>query len=172
PMARHPGERPDANDLQLRLRAVRGDDRREHSCHEARLGHLALHLEPEPLELVDRRQLAARCERGRKLLALRILSADHRVLHDRRYVVRRLADDAEKLAERARLRVELLLKLRELPLVLVEGRAELLAARLRGIERRLRLLEQLRLTVAIGLEALLAFTVLRLLDRPGRSRLL
>src|SRR5690606_32844945 len=78
-------------------------------------------------------------------VAIRELDGRQRAREQRAGVARHLRQHAEQLAERAEALVELLLHVADQQLVLLEGRLELLAARLLGGLLPLRRLEQLRL---------------------------
>src|SRR5690606_2041517 len=94
------------------------------------------------------------------------LRADHRVLQHRRDVGGGLSHDAEKLAERSALALELFRKLGDPLFVLVECGGQRRAAVGRVLPACSRLLEELRLPVPTLEKALLARSHLRLLVQP------
>src|SRR5690606_10437256 len=127
----------------------------------AELGRFARELEPQPLDLVDRRQAAARSrlrrELRQELAPIGVLDVGQRALEQRPRVARNLLQHAEELPERAEALVELPLHVRDQELVLLELRFELLAAVLFGGLTLPGLLEQLRL---------LRLSLLEFLDAP------
>ena len=160
----HRAERAGAHHLLLDDLALRREDGRHVAHHLALLGHLALQLEPQPLEVARRGQLLAAPEPLEQLLALAELGADERVPHLAGGVGRHLAHHAEELAELAELLGEARLVLGDRALVLVVGRLELLAEPLLLREQRLGLGEQPGLLLLRREEALLAAAVLGALD--------
>src|SRR5690606_13748733 len=160
-------ERADADDVLVDLAAVRGDDAEIRQLLDlAELARLARELEPQPLDLLDRRQAAARAglrrELRQKLVAVGKLDVRQRVREERARVAGNLLQHAEELAQRTETLVELSLHLDDQELVLLEASLELFAAPLLRRLTLARLLEQLillRLRAPELLEALLMLAI-------------
>ena len=172
PPVAHGDEATDADDLGLSSIPVGVDDLGRKSHDLAALGHLALDLEPELLELVDRGQLLRLAELREELVAPEELGTQERVVHDRRAVTGDLPYDPEELAQISDPLVHAVRELGELHLARVERRRQPLAAYLGLVALLFRLGEHAGLKVAVGEKLLLAFGVLLLLLRPGIARLL
>src|SRR5690606_34151807 len=128
-------EGADADDVLVDFPPVRGDDALVlEPLDLAELRRLTRELVPEPLDLADRRQTAARAglldELRQKLVAVGKLDARERALEQRARVAGNLLQHAEQLAQRPQTLVELRLDVPDQQLVVLEGRLELLTARL------------------------------------------
>ena len=160
---RHGDEGADAHHVRLLRRTARLDDLGARPRHTAALGHLALHLVPEPFQLRAGGQLLARRQRAQELLPVGKLEADQRLRKHGRRVARHLTGDAEQLSEIPGALLQQRVEVVDLLVVGVVLGGQLLAVRLRGLALRLGLREQRRLLIAVGLELPLAVGVLPLL---------
>ena len=116
--------------------------------HLPLLGHLALELVPEQLEVLGGREFLAAAQPVEQLLASGELGAGERLPHLTARVVRDLPHDAEHLAHLTESLGQLGFGGAEVEFVGIEGRLELVAERLLADEFGLRLGEQRLLVVA------------------------
>src|SRR5690606_36556535 len=127
PAVRDEVERADTDDVLEDFLAVGRDDPEVvQPLHLAELGRLALELEPELLDLGDRRQRRRRAHLRRELAqevdALRELDVRQRRLELAARVTGNLLNDAEQLAQAAEALLELLANVGDEQLVLLEAR--------------------------------------------------
>jgi hypothetical protein len=156
-----------ADDLARALLAVRIDDVRLVADHLARLDHLLLEQEPQPLQGLDGRQGLALPELGQELLASRDLAAHQGGLDVSGGVSGDLSHHSEEFAQVPQAIRQGFFELGHAELVGLEALLELLAALLLAQARRGRLCQEPLLLLSSGLELLLAPVDLGALRAPA-----
>ena len=146
-------ERADTNHVHLHFRTVGLDDRRVEARDLAEFSHLALHLVPEALELLDGRQGLGLRKLVEELVTARNLDADRRVLHHGGQVAGELLDHTFHFAQRTGACITHGFQFLQLLFVDVKGLGQTVATLLLGLLLALGARQQFALLVALAQEA-------------------